>query len=72
MNLIPIITYTVGVLIAAFLIRLDNSKQKCKENCIPPVFCLFSLLTVSVMTMFYIGYLLNEKFNTFFNFTDKE
>jgi len=72
MNPIPIIIYTVGVLIAAFFIRLVNSKQKCIGGCVPPVFCLFSLLTVVVITMFYIGYLFNEKFNAFFNYTDKE
>jgi hypothetical protein len=86
----PIITaliiYITGVVVAAFILRLNNSFQNCKYECIPPPFCLLSWLTVVIGILGFIAYSVGvgfkhfnfslEKIENFLNcvvkYTDKE
>ena len=76
-----LITYLVGVLVAAFGIRKVNSKIKFKWQCIPAPLCLLSWFTVLVI--YGIDPILNlienilfkidfSKIDKFFKYTDKE
>ena len=78
--LIILITYLVGVLVAAFGIRNVNSELKFKRECIPALFCLFSWF---VLVIYGLDPILNliknilfkidlSKIDKFFKYTDKE
>jgi hypothetical protein len=82
----PILTtlfiYIIGIIGAAFVLRIHNSFQKYKHECIPPPFCLLSWLTVVIGILGFLVYLIAiclkyvnisfEDIEKFLNFTDKE
>ena len=76
-----LITYLVGVLVAAFGIRNVNSKLKFKWECIPAPLCLFSWFIVLMIYVLepiltFIGNIMLKidfsKIDKFFKYTDKE
>ena len=74
MNLILayLIIYIVGFIIAAVAIRHLNSKERWRYNCIPPMFCLLSFVTVIIcFACVAIDFFNTGKVAVFFKYTDK-
>ena len=84
--LTALIIYIIGVVVAAFILRYFNAKQKYKYDCGPPLLCLLSWFAVVVGILGFIFYIVelcfkhfnlsSEKIENFLNcvvkYTDKE
>ena len=67
------IIYFIGVTVAAFTMRYLNSKEQRRYNCIPPIFCFLSFVTVIICFGCVITDFFNDgKMSEFFNYTDKD
>jgi len=81
-----ILIYIIGVVVAAFMLRFNNSFYKKRHECDPPPLCLLSWFAVVVVILGFIVYIVElclqhfnfslekvEKFlNCIMNYTDKE
>lgn len=79
--LTAILIYLVGVIVAAFVIRYINSKEKYKYQCMPPHFCVLSWLAVLIiwilmptfnMCAYFLDKIDYDDIEKFFNYTNKE